>query len=208
MADDVIIGRIAVKVTPDTSDFRGEAKRQLAAIEDSLDALKIATKLDTTGIRAEAKRASEEVQRALKGATIRVNLDNEASLRAAISRVQRQLDDLGSKTIELKTDEDGLNAQLKQLQGHLDEVGRLRLRIDPKSETSLQHAIGQIDAELARQRELAVNVRLDKASLEHTKEELQRRLQTQIDAKIALDNAAYAAVKAQIKQFTDGIMIN
>src|SRR4051794_11131766 len=115
-----IIGRISVKVTPDTSDFRDQTKQDLRKIEAQLADVTIGLKLDTFGLAAQAARpgltppssapaprpprARRDVQRQLHDVTVSVNLDNEGSLRTAITRLQRELDALDEVDIGVKLD--------------------------------------------------------------------------------------------------------
>jgi len=46
-----IIGRVSVKVLPDTEDFRSSAKKKLTAIEKQLPEIKVQTKIDMSGAK-------------------------------------------------------------------------------------------------------------------------------------------------------------
>lgn len=46
-----IIGRVSVKVLPDTDDFRARARKQLTAIEKQLPELKVKTRIDMSGAK-------------------------------------------------------------------------------------------------------------------------------------------------------------
>ncbi len=60
-ASSQIIGRIAVKVLPDTSEFRREAKTKLDAIERQLN-FKVKIELDHTGLRESLDRIKRELE--------------------------------------------------------------------------------------------------------------------------------------------------
>jgi hypothetical protein len=71
MPGEAIIGKVAVKVVPDTSNFKDDLKEQLEKIERSLGDLevKIMPKLDDTEVRAEAKKAKEIAEKELSNVT-------------------------------------------------------------------------------------------------------------------------------------------
>lgn len=74
--DATVIGRIAIKVVPDTEDFRKDAKRELSIIEKSLKPLDIGLTLNTAGLKAEANKAVSDVQRSLKDLKLNIGVND------------------------------------------------------------------------------------------------------------------------------------
>lgn len=72
-----IIGRVAVKVLPDTSEFRADAQRELDAIESELKPIEVQInpKIDLEQIVSEVNRARDVAQAAMRDITLHVNVD-------------------------------------------------------------------------------------------------------------------------------------
>lgn len=72
-----VIGRVAVRVMPDTSEFRRNAQRELDKIEKALN-LKVQIKLDTKNLANELNKVKDQINRWRKGVSpvkVKVNLD-------------------------------------------------------------------------------------------------------------------------------------
>ncbi|MFI5840544.1 hypothetical protein ACIA8K_12630 [Catenuloplanes sp. NPDC051500] len=137
---DAVIGSIAVKITPDTTDFKKEAKVQLERIEKSLDPIKVKVELDTTGLKAAAERVQRQLEAALKDAKVRVDLEGQDRLHVALAAIQRQIDSLSGSKVKLDVDKDHFDAQLAWIQ---EDVDAIDLDVD-LDEVSRRHVLDQI----------------------------------------------------------------
>lgn len=87
MAVGQVVGRVSIKVLPDTSDFRRQLKRRLDAIEKSTK-LQIKAQLDSRQLDREARDAKREMERKLKDTKAQIKAEmKEASIRAAQARM-------------------------------------------------------------------------------------------------------------------------
>ncbi|MEU7905892.1 hypothetical protein [Actinoplanes sp. NPDC049118] len=202
-----IIGRIAVKVMPDTSDFRAAAQRDLDRIEKQLSELNVDIKLKTAGLGRQAAQAQRDIERALKDVTVAVSLDNESSVRAAVGRVQRELDKIDETQLSVDLDRGSLTAAKELLTEQLAKVAKIELKVDPTSVRSLERALDQIDREMDKIGEIDLDVNLNEADLTAARELMEEQLQKQITVKLATDNADYRRVRQEIASILDGIRV-
>lgn len=79
-----VIGRIAVKVVPDTDDFRRDAKRELDAIERSLDDIQIDFTANVRDAVEEVRDAVKQAQRRAEDVELHLSVDEIAKRRAEI----------------------------------------------------------------------------------------------------------------------------
>ncbi|WJN62716.1 tape measure protein [Streptomyces phage phiScoe15] len=191
------VGRISIKVLPDTSDFRSTLKRELKEIEKQLR-LEAQIGADTSELVREAKEARKRAEAALKDIKLRVNLDDQASLRQGIKRIQQELKRLDETEISVGLNRDDLNAAVDLLDEQLAKVSHLDLKVDRSSMDSVRKALGQIEAELAKMDEVEMKVNLDRDSLNAARAELMDTLQREADIKVAFDNADFFALKRRI----------
>lgn len=128
MPGEQLIGRLAVKVLPDTSDFRRRAKRQLEAIEKGLE-IKVDATFDSTGLRrnmlTELRKINQE-NRASDSRKIRFyatvsTRNSRGEIAAALRRFQNDVD-TGGQRIQLKTDLLAGNAKVQLDEQSLDDV--------------------------------------------------------------------------------------
>src|SRR5215204_4140446 len=108
MAVGTVIGRVAIKVLPDTGDFRRIAKRELDAIEKTLK-VEIGTSIDMSG-------ASREMFAEIRKINARNRIQDSRKIRfhaifsrdgmdQAISNAVRALNDkAANRKIKIKTD--------------------------------------------------------------------------------------------------------
>lgn len=190
-----VVGRVAIRILPDTSKFKEDARAELEKIEKSLE-VKAKVVLDGDGIKEEAKKIRAQAQQALSDISLQVNLDNEGSIKAAISRIQGELDRLNDTTIEINLDEDELKAGLDLLRDQLADIASIDLRVDESSQASIQAAIAKIDAELAKMREVEISVHLDEEELKTARDMLTDSLRMELD--VTADQASIAAAIAKI----------
>ncbi|USH44604.1 tape measure protein [Streptomyces phage BroPlease] len=187
MPDAQIVGRVAIKILPDTSKFKEEAQAELKKAEKGLE-VKAKVVLDGDDIKAQAQRIEAQAKQALKDITLSVNLDNEDSLRASIARIKGQLDSLGNTSITVDLNEGDLGAALDMLNERLDEIRTITLRVDESSQDSIKSAISRIDAELAKLRSVEIDVHVNEDELLAVREMLANDLR--LDLTVDYDDDA------------------
>ncbi|MEV1109933.1 hypothetical protein AB0I95_14920 [Micromonospora sp. NPDC049751] len=192
-----IIGRISVKVLPDTDDFRRDAQKKLDLIEKGLQ-VEARIELKDTGLAQQAKAARAKAQAQMKDLTLNVNLDNQKSLMRSIGQIQAELDKLDDTTLKVSLNRDDLNAAADLLKERLDEVATLDLRIDKKSQAGLESAISKIDQQLTEMEKIDFSVKLDRPSLIKARDEIQAELESKIQLQVEVDRQAANAVRERI----------
>ncbi|QNE75324.1 hypothetical protein F0344_12480 [Streptomyces finlayi] len=205
MSDAQVVGRVAVKILPDTSKFKEEARKELAEAEKGLE-VKAKLVLDGDGLKEEAKKVRAEAQQALSDISIKVNLDNENSVKSAIARIENELNKLGQIDIPVDLNEDDLNAALDMFHDRLGEIQTVTIRVDESSQESIRQAIAKIDAELAKMREIELDVHLDEASLQSARDMLADDLR--LDLKVDWDDdaslrSAIAKIEAELAKIRE-----
>ncbi|MFE4451417.1 hypothetical protein [Streptomyces sp. NPDC056796] len=189
-----VVGRVAIRILPDTSKFKEDARAELEKIEKSLE-VKAKVVLDADGVKEEAKKVRAQAQQALSDISLQVNLDDESSLKAAIGRIQNELNKLHDTTIEINLDEDELNAGLDLLRDQLRDIAKIDLHIDESSQSSIKSAIAKIDAELAKMREVELSVHLDEQELKDARDLLKDSLRMELDVQANQSSIAAAIAK-------------
>lgn len=202
MPGEAIIGKVAVKVIPDTTKFKKELEGQLKKIEKSLKDIKvtIAPEVDDAQVRAAAKKAREVAQSEMKDLKLGVDLDNQDSINRAIARLNAELTKLRENHIlEVGLNQHDIQEKLAWLEGKLDEVRHIELNVDEFNEDSLKRAVNKIDAEIEKLNEHKVEIHLDEDSLFAERERLQKILdeRLQIRAELDAENRAKLAAEAQ-----------
>jgi phage-related protein len=193
------VGRISIKVLPDTSDFKDTLKRELKKIEKELR-LDAQIGADTSELVREAKDARKRAEAALKDIKVRVNLDDQSSLQAAIKQVQAQLKRLDETEISVGVNRSDLTAAEQLLKEQLDKVATLDLKVDRSSMGSVQKALASIEAQIAAMDEVDLKVKLDRDSLNAARSDLMNVMQREADIKLAFDNADFRALQTKIQK--------
>ncbi|WJN63194.1 tape measure protein [Streptomyces phage phiScoe45] len=201
------VGRISIKVLPDTSDFKETLKRELKKIEKELR-LDARIGADTSELVNEAKKARREAEAALKDIKVRVDLDDQTSLQRGIKQIQAQLKRLDETEISVGLNRDDLNAAVDLLDEQLQKVSHLDLKVDRSSMDSVRNALSQIEGELAKMDEVEMKVKLDRASLNAARADLMNTLQREADIKLAFDNADFKALQTRIRNEISTIQIS
>ncbi|TCC19964.1 hypothetical protein [Kribbella sindirgiensis] len=203
-----VVGRIAVKVIPDTSGFRRKLKTDLNAIEKSLDGLKVNLDLDSDGIAQKAKATAKKVQAELDSITLKINDQSQDSLRKAMANIEREIAKLDEIDFKVELDRDSLNAARDLLSEQLDKVSTIDFRVNRGSLSSVEKAISKIDAELEKMAEIDLRIKLDKNSLTTAREVLQAELEKASRIEVQLDNAAFRKTQERIQRELAGIRIS
>jgi hypothetical protein len=110
-----IVGKVAVKVIPDTGDFKTRLKRDLEKVEKSLR-IKVPTSADMTGAHRDALQGVREINAQMKAHAVRLRTTvDESSLRQTAAEVERMRDRLSPLKVETKVDTKGLSKFLRFL---------------------------------------------------------------------------------------------
>ncbi|MEU8327307.1 hypothetical protein [Micromonospora sp. NPDC048839] len=204
-----IIGRVSVKVMPDTSDFRRDAQKKLNAVEKELTAdVKLVVDLEDNGVAEEAKAVRAKAQKQLKSITLQVDLENQQSLMKSLGQVRGQLDKLSEKPFPITLDKASLNSAIGFLEAKLEKVRHIDLEVDRSSMDSVKAAIAQIDKELGKLKDVKLPVKLDQQSLAKARAELELTMARQTKIKLAFDNKAAAEIRARIEAQLSDIPVN
>ncbi|MGW6745422.1 phage tail protein [Streptomyces sp. NPDC055025] len=140
-----VIGRISVRVLPDTSDFKEEAKTQLRRIEQQLT-VTISTKIDTTGARKGVLEAVRDINRDNKVDSRKIRFytriatdgmatavrqaARELQSRANSQKVAFKVDDLKAHgKIELELDQRSADRAKQKIKDWLDGISPLTVPV-------------------------------------------------------------------------------
>ncbi|PHQ49478.1 hypothetical protein BLA24_25920 [Streptomyces cinnamoneus] len=144
-----IIGRVAVKVSPDTREFRRDAEKQLDRIEQQLDKLKVSTTIDMSGaskefveeLRKINKRNKQSDARKIRFyttistdgmATAVRNAAKELQRRANSQKVDFKVNDLKTTgKVELELDEQSADHVKRKLRDWADDISPLKIKVEP-----------------------------------------------------------------------------
>lgn len=204
-----VIGKVAVKVIPDTSTFKKDTQAALDRLEREVGFEVKLLPSDTEEFSEKVKETIKKVQAEAGSINISLDLENAESVHAAIDRIKAELASMHEETINLDLDEGTLQAKLAELKNGLNETAKLKFKVDPNSEASMKAALAKIEKELAGRTELEVSVGADRVSLERAAEEIRNRLAdaANVAAKIKLDvaNAQYAQEKAEVQKRLDAM---
>ncbi|GGK13241.1 hypothetical protein GCM10010124_02280 [Pilimelia terevasa] len=146
MAAGQVIGRVSVKVMPDTGDFRRDAERKLSVIEKQLR-IEIGTTIDMSGASREFLQEVRKINqrnRVLDSRKIRFHTTiSTDGMREAIARAVRQLQsrannekikiraDLVAATADLELSKDSLDDVERQLDRWRRRVSPVKVRVHP-----------------------------------------------------------------------------
>lgn len=214
MPGQAIIGKVAVKVIPDTTGFKQELQTQLNAIEKELNSIevKIEPKIDQAQVVAEAKAAGKAAQEAIGNVTLKVNLDDQDSIRRNLSILENQLKKLG-EDFPLKVDfsnMDEVMTAIDLLEERLSQVAHLRIVVDEDDRGSIERALKKINAEIQALAEAEIepiDIKLDLDSLKAERDRLQLiadHLEAiELDVKFDSDRAAQL-----LKDHIEGLEFN
>jgi hypothetical protein len=202
MPGEAIIGKVAVKVVPDTTDFKDKLKADLEKIEKSLGDLevKITPKIDDSEIAAEAKKAREIAEKELSNVTLRVDLDNAESVRRNLSQLEAQLARL-HETTEIDVDMSSMDDVIAAIDLIEGEGIGVELRVDETDPASIEAALKKLDAEIKAIADKAIEpikLHLDEDELRAERERLQVELDhlnaLEINVKFDFDKAEAARI--------------
>lgn len=117
MATARVVGRVSVRVMPDTSRFKKDLQKSLERLERVLE-VKIPTSLNTKALNEEAVRAKRRLEQTLGNVDTRVNIDTERG-EATIGRLARDR----TATINTRVDLPSLARARKAITGLVTSIG-------------------------------------------------------------------------------------
>jgi hypothetical protein len=131
MPGEAIIGKVAVKVVPDTTDFKEKLKADLEKIEHELRDLevKITPKIDDSQIVEEARKAKALAEKELGNVNLRVDLDNADSVRRNLNQLEAQLARL-HETTEIEVDMQNMDEVMTAIELLETQGIGVELRVD------------------------------------------------------------------------------
>lgn len=142
-----IIGRVGVKVLPDTTDFRKDAERQLNAVEKKLK-ISIPTKLDMSGAQRDFITELQKINQRNRNNDNRkirfhATISRDGMREAVVSarrrlqelaqseRIQFNIDDLNATTMgRLRIDQDSLEDAKKELERWRRNVSPIKVLVE------------------------------------------------------------------------------
>jgi phage-related protein len=177
-----IIGRVSVKVMPDTSDFRRDAERQLDRIEDHLE-VTVATKIDITGAKRDLLEAVRKMNAENRSRDhLRVKLytslavtDANEQITKAVRKFQARIDaehrrvkidaDLVAADLKATLDEDSLDEVKRKIEHWRRKMSPIKIPVQlDLSQTANLTTTARIDV-LTRPRKVSIIPDLDNAAL-------------------------------------------
>lgn len=209
-----IIGKVAVKVIPNTKTFKKEAQTELDKIEKELGEVEVKLKptIDGQDIKRKAKTLQQEVQASMTDIKLRVDIDNQESLKKNLALLEHQLSRMNEMVIDVALNKEDIQAGIEMLQEQLDKVANIDIRVDPENLASVKAALSTVEAELAKFREETINVRLDEAELKAAKVmfeeqlvELQKEANLTIQANLDENRVAEQRVIDDVKRRLNSI---
>lgn len=147
-----VIGRVSVKVVPDTSGFRKEARVKLERIERGLPKLKVKATFDDTGLRSEILSSLRDINSDLRSKDLyKVKFNatiTTKGMKSEIRKAVREMNSLASAGPKVKLSADAVTAELdteisrsslermeRQLKDWRDDISPLEIGIQPNMVT-------------------------------------------------------------------------
>ncbi len=181
MPEGQVIGRVSVRVLPDTSDFRRRANQQLNAVEKQLSEVMVQTRANLDGAvrdMLEGIRRINAENRAMDSRKIRFHatfarssMDEEITkaIRAleakAANRKVKLSADLVAGTAQLDLDQQALDRVRRQLDDWRSENDPIKVYVRPELATGFTTAINQRLNYIARPRSVPLIPHLDNTAV-------------------------------------------
>jgi phage-related protein len=206
MPGEAIIGKVAVKVIPDTKNFKKELEAQLKKIEKEVKDFKvtITPKLNDADVKAQARKAREVAQAEMKDLKLGVDLDNQDSIKRALATLESQLAKLRESTqLKIGFNEHDIREAMDKLNTRLDEIKHIDLHVDEFNDDSVKRALSQIEAEYNKLSERKIEVHLDEESLFKERQRLQKILDERLQIRAELAEETKAKLRADSQATLD-----
>ncbi|MER5632168.1 phage tail protein [Streptomyces nitrosporeus] len=177
-----VIGRISVRVLPDTSDFKDKAKTDLERIEQQLK-VTIGTKIDTTGARSEVLQAVRDINRDNRATDSRkirfYTTVSTNGMRTAIDKAARELQSKANRAdkisfevgdlkatgkVELGLDQDSADQTEKDIDDWVKHVSPVKVDIELNFPTGATSAVNARLSYISRPRTVTFLPTLNEAA--------------------------------------------
>jgi phage-related protein len=179
--DAQLIGRVAVKVLPDTSDFRRRAEKQLSDIETQINEVTVATKANMVGALRDLLEGARKINaenRSMDSRKIRFHATfARTSMDEEITKAVRTLEDkaanrkvkisadLVAGTVQLDLDQQALDHVKRQLDDWRKDNDPIKVQVQPELAFGATTIInGRLDY-IARPRRIPLLPYVDNAAL-------------------------------------------
>lgn len=203
MSDAQVVGRVAVKVMPDTSGFKEDLKKKLEKIEHDL-AITIRTKADATGARKDVLEAVRAINADNKKTdTRKIRFYTKLDLAGMSGEVSRAVREYQSRANQHRITFTATGRQVvqearstqRQAQAELSD---LRLSVNLDNQGSVLAAIGRVKAALVAIGETDIEVDLNEGSLNAAIDMFEERLDDIGHIKLQVDQESESSVKAAV----------
>jgi ribosome-associated translation inhibitor RaiA len=202
----VIIGKVSVKVTPDTSDFPDDLEDKLDRIEKKQDGIEVPVRADSKGLADEVDDAVDRAQKQAKTVTLHVDVDSEKSLQRAVAQAEMALDRLKEIDLQVEMDHSSLSAAIDIFNERMDEMDRYQtIKIQP-DEHGLEAARKKLQALIDEQR--LVDFKIDMNDLEGQLADVEQLLalvpeETTIEMQVTHDKKGLEQVRRELQKLID-----
>ena len=161
---DVVIGRLSLKVYPDTSEFRKRAQAEADAIEKKLKPIKIPVELDSDDAVREAGNTSQKLERELDDVQVKATLDTDEATQEAKTFKERMKKSIKDIAVNLNLNSGEAMAEMaatmKMLQATAQDI-HIQMQIDAANAKAVfQEVLDRLDPP-----EVAVHTEVHKPSL-------------------------------------------
>ena len=188
---DVVIGRLSLKVYPDTSEFRKRAQAEADAIEKKLKPIKLKVELDSDDAVREAERTHDRVEREMDTVQIETDLDTEpaeAEAKTFAQKLKRTMKDV-AVNLNLNSGQAlaEMAATMKALQATAQDI-HVQMKIDAEN---LTNTLDELASKM-RPPTVAVKTKPDLKSIAKTKATIWAAFMDKLDIKIDVKPARAA----------------
>ena len=188
---DVVIGRLSLKVYPDTSSFRKRAQAEADAIEKQLKPIKLEVELDSDGAVHEAERTHARIEREMDTVQIETDLDTEPAEAEAKTFAQKLKRTMKNVAVNLNLNTGQALAEMAATMKALEAIAKdihVQMRVDGENMTNM------MDELIAGMRPptVAVKTKPDWKSIAKTKAEIWAAFQDKLDIKVNVKPARAA----------------
>lgn len=182
MPEGQVIGRISIKVLPDTEDFRREAKKKLEAIEKSLK-IAIPTTIDMSGASREMLTEIRKINARNKQSDARkirfYSTISTDGMRAELAKASRELSrrakqfkvnfdakvDAATADLNLNLDKESKQHVEQQLRDFVDDNSPLKVQVQPEMMPGAGAVVSARLGVLTRPRTVPIIPKLDNAAV-------------------------------------------
>ncbi|MET8111178.1 phage tail protein [Streptomyces prasinus] len=177
-----VIGRVSVRVLPDTSNFRRQAEKQLDRIEKQIKPVAIHTRLDMTGFTRDMIKQIREINRVNRTTDARkirfktmISVDGmNQEIKRAVRALQARADSadkvefrggINAADVDLKISDQSLRDMTEQLKDWRDDNSPLKIKIEPDMSAIAGAATSARLAALTRPRTVSIIPMLNDAAV-------------------------------------------